>query len=218
MAKIFLAHSKHDEAIKNLFFRAFAGSGVHPVLKEYETVSPLGSESGQINKNMAVQIEEDILMSSAVFVLLSETVQRLPNTAHWIVFESALAKAKQKPVWLFEPFESHGRINITIPYINHFVRFHMTEGWRRYIQSVSASYDETTALVTSGGSLLGLWAASLPGMLIGGLAGYLLTRKEGRPKGFPFTCDQCFVSYEVHLPGGKGEFRCACCNKYWTIT
>lgn len=40
MANIFLAHSRHDEEIKNLFLRAIAGAVVHPVLKEYEDVAP----------------------------------------------------------------------------------------------------------------------------------------------------------------------------------
>lgn len=103
MANIFLAHSRHDEEIKNLFLRAMAGADVHPLLKEYEDVAPLGSQPGLIRRNIALQIDEDILMSRAVFVILSETVQQLPNTAQWIVYEAAQAKAKQKPVWIFEP-------------------------------------------------------------------------------------------------------------------
>ena len=219
MAKIFLSHSKQDERIKNLFLRSFVGSGVHPVLKEYEDVSPPGSPPSQINKNMAEGIENDILMSASVFVILSETVQHLQHTTHWIVWESAQAKAKQKPVWIFEPFDSLGKITIAIPHFNHYVRFQINDWWRKYIHTAVGSYNDTPVLATGGGALAGVGLIGGPiGLIAGGIAGYLLSKPTATPKGFPFTCDRCFLSYEVHLPGGRGEFRCASCNKMWRIT
>jgi hypothetical protein len=219
LAKIFIAHSKKDENIKNLFFRAFSGTGVDHILKEYENASPSGTPPGQINRNMAEEIEQDILMSAAVVVILSETVQQLPNTAHWIVYESALAKSKQKPVWVFEPFDSQGSISLTIPYFNHYVRFRMNDQWRKYIHTIVSSYDDKPILATTGGAMGGAWLiGGIPGMILGGVAGYLLSKKTKTPQGFRFTCDGCFVTYEVHLPNGKGDFRCAACNKRWVIT
>ena len=172
-----------------------------------------------MNRNMAEQIENDIMMSVAVFVVLSRTVQALPNTAHWIVWECAQGKAKKKPVWVFEPFDSLGEITITIPHFTHYVRFQMDDYWQRFIRVVAASYDDRPALATGGGGLAGLWLiGGWAGALIGGVTGYLLSDKTERPKGFAATCDGCFLSYEVHLPGGKGNFRCANCNKMWLIT
>ncbi len=219
MAKIFLSHSKQDEDIKDIFFRGFSGTGVHATLKEYEDVSPLGNSFGQINRNMAEEIENDILMSAAIFVVLSETVQRLQHTAQWIVWECAQAKAKQKPIWIFEPFESLGKIAIAIPHFNHYVRFQMNDEWRKYIHNIVASYNDTPVLMTAGGAGAGLWLlGGLPGVILGGIAGHLLSNKTETPKGFPFICDQCLLSYEVHVPGGLGEFRCACCNKRWLMS
>jgi hypothetical protein len=218
LAQIFLSHSQRDEGIKNLFLRAYPGTNVHLVLKEYETISPAGTPTNQISRNMANEIENDILMSAAVFVVLSETVQALPGTSHWIVYEAALAKAKQKPVWVFEPYDSHGRVNVEIPYFNHFVRLPMNEGGRRFVQQVIASYNDTPVLTTGGGALAGAAVGGWAGLLIGGILGYTLAKKVETPKGVSHTCDQCFVSYEVHVPGGKGEFRCPGCNKLWIIT
>jgi hypothetical protein len=188
------------------------------VLKEYENVSPPGGPPAQINRNMAEQIENDILMSAAVFVVLSETVQQLQHTTHWIAWESGQAKAKQRPVWVLEPFESLSKVEVVIPHFNHYIRFQMDDYWRRYIHTVVASYNDTPILATGGGALAGLALGGPVGAVIGGVLGYGLSSPTVTPKGFPFTCDGCFLSYEVHLPGGKGEFRCACCNKMWVIT
>lgn len=68
MAQIFISHSKRDEDIKNLFLRAFRGTGVTDVYREYENAPPSGVK--------AEDIARDIEFSSAVFVLLSETVRR----------------------------------------------------------------------------------------------------------------------------------------------
>lgn len=215
MAKIFLAHSRHDEDVKNLFLRAFSGSGVGHVLKEYEQVS--GAQPGVINRNIAEQIEEDIMMSAAVFVILTETVQRLPNTAHWIIYECSQAKAKQKPVWVFEPYDSYGKIDITIPRYDHYVRFPPTEDARRFIQNVAAHYTDKPMLGLAAGAAAGGAAVGPVGALIGGALGYFIGGPRQRPKGFSFNC-VCALSYEVHLPGGRGKFRCLHCKQPWAIT
>ncbi len=219
VAQIFISHSKRDEEIKNLFFRGFTGTNVSHVLKEYEDVSPPGTLPDQLSRNMAQVIENDILGSSAVFVILSKTVQALPNTTHWIVWETAQAKALKKSIWVFEPYNDFRAVTITIPHFDHYVRFRMDDEWRRFIHKAAASYNDTPVFVTAGGAGLGaLLVGGLPAVIIGGLLGYLSSTRIECPKGFKMTCDQCFLSYEVHLPTGKGEFRCANCNKPWSIT
>jgi hypothetical protein len=59
VAKNLISHSRSDEKIKDLFFRAFSGSGVDLILKEYEDVALPGTPAGQINRNMANEIEQD---------------------------------------------------------------------------------------------------------------------------------------------------------------
>ncbi|HXM47860.1 MAG TPA: hypothetical protein VN956_08315 [Pyrinomonadaceae bacterium] len=115
MAQIFISHSQRDEGIKNLFLRAFRGAGVTDLYREYEQAPPVGVT--------AELIERDIEGSSAVFVLLSETVEALPSARDWILFECGIAAAKKKPVWVFEPYSSFGKITTTIPRFEHYVRF-----------------------------------------------------------------------------------------------
>jgi hypothetical protein len=82
---------------------------------------------------------------------------------------------------------------------------------------IARSYRDTLALLTGGGALGGLALGGPLGAIIGVGLGYLLSSPNATPSGFGFTCDQCFTSYEVHLPGGKGDFRCVNCNKIWYI-
>src|SRR2546428_9209946 len=112
MAQIFISHSQRDERIKDLFLRAFRGSGVNDIYREYEDAPPTGVT--------AEIIERDIELSAAVFVLLSETVASLPHTMSWILFECGVAAAKQKPIWVFEPYDSFGKITTTIPRFNQY--------------------------------------------------------------------------------------------------
>ncbi len=188
------------------------------VLKEYEDVVVPGTPAAQINRNMANEIEQDILMSAAVFVILTETVQHLPHTWSWIVWECGQAKAKQKPVWIFEPFNSFGKVQINIPAFDHYVRFEVNDEWRKYIHVIARSHRDTPALLTSSGAVSGaVLSGGLLGAIIGGGIGYLLSNASSAPQGFGFTCDRCFASYEVHIPSGTGHFRCVNCNKQWLI-
>jgi hypothetical protein len=107
---------------QNLFLRAFRGSGVNNVYREYENAPPTGVT--------AELIQQDIELSSAVFVLLSETVESLPFTRDWILVLVWSGSRKAKPVWVFEPHSSFGRITITIPCFDHYVGFNDNDAWR----------------------------------------------------------------------------------------
>ena len=84
-----------------------------PIWQEYEDPLP--------NSPIDQQIEQKIMTSSALFVLLSDTIEMLPFTREWIVWESG--KADQKDIWVFEPYESLQRINVVISRFHHYVRY-----------------------------------------------------------------------------------------------
>jgi hypothetical protein len=159
MARIFISHSQRDEGIKNLFLRAFQGSGVDSIYREYEDAPPTGVT--------AELIQRDIECSSAVFVLLSETVLSLPNTMNWILFECGVAAAKQKPIWVFEPYMSFGKITTMIPQFEHYVRFNDNDAWRQYIHSIAASYNDSPMLGRLVITALGGLFFGAPGAVIG---------------------------------------------------
>lgn len=204
MAQIFISHSQRDETIKNLFLRAFRGSGVQDIYREYENAPATGVS--------AELIRQDIELSSAVFVLLSETVQSLPFTRDWILFECGIAVAKQKPIWVFEPYGSFGRITMTIPSFAHYVRFGETDPWRQYINSIAASYDDTPAIARLVVTALGAWVYGVPGAVVSLLGSLAVFPGSEHPEGHPTGCPNCGRAFVAHLPGESEPFRCPNCE------
>lgn len=177
-----------------------------PHLEELEKDPPTGVT--------AEKIERDIQASNAVFVLLSENVESLKHTRDWVNWECGTAK--NKDIWIFEPFESLGKIRVIIPRINHYVLFEKTEEWRKYLRSIIENYDDshvvpTLSALTVGGALLnekdrGEGAAA--GFVLG-LVALLLFNKSKPSFGIDVRCWKCSSNYKIHR---YGNFRCAVCN------
>ena len=123
MAQIFISHSRKDKNIIDFFLEAFAGTNVKPHLEELEKDVPTGITANQIGI--------DIQASNCLFVLLSENVGNLKHTRDWVNWECGTAI--NKDIWIFEPSESLGKINIVSPRLNHYVLFEKTDEWRKYI-------------------------------------------------------------------------------------
>lgn len=213
MSQIFNSHSQRDEEIKNFFFRAFSGTQVIPIWQEYEQHVP----TAVVDQH----IEQGIKSSSALFVLLSETVEKLPFTRDWILWECG--KADQKDIWVFEPNASHQQISVVIPRFHHYVRYEMNPSWRQYINSIVRSYNDS--------GLLG-WAAAGAGIgaalnseergtgaVFGALGGAVIESlcRSKAPSGTTVRCLKCSFTFSVHLSNGMGEFRCAKCNNVMVL-
>lgn len=204
MTQIFISHSQRDEGIKNLFLRAFRGSAITDVYREYEDAPPTGVKAEDITR--------DIELSSAVFVLLSETVASLPHTRDWILFECGVAAAKQRSVWVFEPYESFGRITIAIPRFDHYVRFNDNDVWRQYIHQIAASHNENPMLARLASAALGGWLFGWGGALSLFLVSQFVFRAAERPAGYSTSCPTCGRMFVVHLPRESDAFRCPNCR------
>jgi|ERR1043166_734020 hypothetical protein len=207
MSQIFNSHSQRDEGIKSFFYRAFSGTSVLPIWQEYEE---------RPSRPVDEEIERKIEASSAVFVLLSEKVESLPHTRDWILWECG--KATDKDVWVFEPYESLGKVTVAIPRFKHYVRYHRNQEWRDYINSIIRSYDNSSLLGWAGAGA-GIGAAVSPedrggGALLGSIVGAIVESvvRPTAPTGTPVTCLNCYYAYGVHIPGNRGPFRCAKCN------
>ncbi len=206
MAHIFLSHSQRDKDIIHFFLEAFAGTEVKAHLEELEKEPPTGVT--------AKKIEQDIQMSNAVFVLLSENVENLEHTRDWVNWECGTAK--NKDIWVFEPFESLGKIRVVVPRFNHYVLFERTDEWRKYLRSIIESYDDshvvpTLSASTAGGALLNEKDRGV-GAGVGfavGLVGLLLHSMSKPSFGIDVRCWKCSSNYKVHQ---YGNFRCAVCN------
>lgn len=206
MAQIFVSHSKNDSKTIDFFLRAFAGTKVKPHLEELEKEVPTGVT--------AEKIEYDIRASNAVFVLLSETVEKLPHTRDWINWECGVAN--QKEIWVFEPLPSLGKISVIVPRFNHYGLFEMTDEWRTYLLSIIDSYDDshvlpTLAATAGGGAMLG---GGVIGLGVGLIA--LILKNASKPVlGAAITCCHCQANYRIHR---YGNFRCAVCNEFLLLT
>lgn len=206
MSQIFVSHSRNDKDIIHFFLEAFAGTKVKPHLEELEKELPTGVT--------AEKTDRDIQTSNALFVLLSESVENLKHTRDWVNWECGTAK--NKDIWVFEPFESLGKIRVIVPRFNHYVLFERSDEWRKYLLSIIDSYDDshvvpTLSATTAGGAMLtnkdpGAGAAA--GFVVG-LVGLLLHSMTRPSFGIDVKCWKCFSNYKIHR---YGNFRCAVCN------
>jgi len=209
MAQVFVSHSKQDKDIIHFFLEAFAGTKVKPRLEEFEKEVPTG-----VN---AKKIAEDIQASNALFVWLSENVQNLSHTRDWVNWECGTAINKE--IWVFEPFETLGKISIVVPRVNHYVLFERTEEWRKYMRSVIDCYDDshvlpTLSATTGGGALLGEGPGAAVGFALG-LVGLLLVNSAKPRFGADIKCYKCLSNYKIHR---YGKSRCPVCNENLLIT
>ncbi len=206
MAQIFISHSQKDKGFVHFLLEAFAGTKVKPFLEELEKEPPTGIT--------AMGVEQNIQSSNAVIVLLSENVENLKNTRDWINWECGVAR--NKDIWVFEPFESFGKIKVVVPQFNHYVLFERTDEWRNYLRSIIESYDDShvipaLAATAGGGALLNdkdRSSGAVAGLAVG-LAGLLLQNLSKPSFGVDVRCWKCSSNYKIHR---YGNFRCVVCN------
>ena len=196
--------------------KAFIATNVKPVFEELEKIT-----KGKITRE---EIGRDIDNSRAIFVILSQNVEKIPHTRDWVVCETGFAK--NKDVWVFEPYSQLGRISVITPFLRNYVIFGISDDWLRYISRIIESYDDSqtlpTALVTGGlGALVGSTLSEegdSSGTVLGGIGGAILgvmlsNKSKNRPVGLPIECVNCNSIFNVHLPQGLITIRCPVCNK-----
>lgn len=203
MAQVFISHSQKDKEIIHFFLEAFAGTKVKPHLEEFEKEVPAG-----VNAN---KIATDIQASNALFLLLSQNVENLSHTRDWINWECGTAT--NKDIWVFEPLETLGKIQVVVPRVSHYVLFEKTDEWRGYIRSLVSSYDDshvlpTLSATTGGGALIGEAPGAAVGLAVG-LVGLLLFNISKPAYGITTKCWNCCANYKIHR---YGHLRCPVCN------
>lgn len=209
MSQIFMSHSGRDRGLIDPFKNIFSTSKVKGMFEEYESMLGKQVTSGKIRT--------DIFQSAAVFLLLTESVQNIPHTRDWVVWESG--NARNKPLWLFEPVEQFGKNTVVIPHVTHHVIYGPGEGWFRYLKNIVESYDNSTALPSfvTGTIFLGALFNPLIG-LVGGAGSLMVSCKSNlRPAGKLVCCGLCRSQYRLHYPVGMTSTRCPVCNNVFSI-
>lgn len=205
MAEIFISHSQLDDDLKNFFAKVFSTTAnVKAIWEEYEKIinlEPITSE----------KIKEDIKRSNAVFIILSQNIENNQHTRGWINWESGVASAYNRDIWVFEPFEQLGKNTTIVPHLSHYVLFEINDPWFSYINQIINSYNDLNVFTSMVTKLTELTT-------LGGLAGATIADKSnGRPTGIEIKCNNCSSIYNIHFPILKEysqfNFRCPICNK-----
>jgi hypothetical protein len=204
VAQIFISHSQLDNDLKNFFAKIFSSTKVKAIWEEYEKI---------INQQeiTSEKINEDIRISNAVFITLSQNIENIRHTRDWINWESGVASANNKDIWVFEPFEQLGKITVPIPHLCHYVIFEINASWLNYIYRIITSYDDSNILSTTASKLKEITT-------LNGLVGDIVDdRLNYRPKGIQIKCIHCSSIYNIHYPfpaNGMNRFyfRCPVCN------
>jgi hypothetical protein len=208
MAQIFISHSAKDKKIVEFINRVFASTKVEAKYEEIEAILD--------GRRTAPQIAVDIGRSNAVFILLGENVEKLRHTERWVLWESGVAGANNKEIWVLEAREDHGKISVSIPHLHHDVCFEYSDPWLAYIRAIVFSYDDSHVLpALSAGFATGIATESpAAGILAGGIVALLLAgNKQGPPAGLmAILCTHCQSVYRIHRDPAWNLMRCPVCN------
>ena len=92
MVQIFIAHSSEDTWLIDPVSDALINTGITPYLAELEDPTPLP---------LPQKIEDAIKESEALFAILTSNVMNKPETRDIVNWELSMAKAFQKPIYVF---------------------------------------------------------------------------------------------------------------------
>ncbi len=185
MPEIFVSHMAKDIEYRRYFEDICNLAKTRPIFEELEQI---------VEEKISWQkIMEDIDRSKAVFVILSQNIQdkERKHTRDWIVWETGVAAAKKKDVWVLEPYSELGKISIVIPYLTQYMLFVDNNECKIYLKEIIESYSDRSISRPLG--------ITLP------------------PGNITPYCSHCFSMYEVHIPDNTNRFRCPSCNKLLEI-
>ena len=193
--------------------RAFASTKVEAKYEEIEAILD--------GRRTAQQIAADIGSSNAVFILLGENVEKLRHTQQWVLWESGVAGAANKDIWVFEAHEDHGKLSVLIPHLHHHACFEYSDPWLAYIRAVVSSYDDSHVLpAISAGVATGIASENpVAGIVVGGIVALLLAgNKQAPPAGLmAILCTQLYVGLSNSSRSGL-EFDALSCLQRSTST
>ncbi len=134
LPEIFVSHMAKDRDYRDYFLEICTLAKTMPIFEELEKIV-----KGQITW---YTIMKDIDRAKAVFVILSQNIQKeeQKHTRDWIVWETGVAAAKNKEVWVLEPYRDLDKISVVIPYFTNYMLFEINDEYRRYIKNIIESY------------------------------------------------------------------------------
>lgn len=145
-----------------------------------------------------LKIKNDIQQSSAAFVLLSPHLSGTRYTQNWVSYEVGLACALNKPVWVYEQWESPA--HFPIPYLTDYIVYSPKN--REHLNAIKGlveTYDPSPSLIGLGlGAIVGGALSGGAGAGVGALIGAAALQRK--TPGFSIRCPRqtCGVQYKIY--------------------
>lgn len=172
MVYVFISHSKKDRELVRIIDLNFRSVGITPLFMEFMPE----------RKPPYKKIENNVNISSAIFLFLTQNVKSSDFTQNWISFEVGLAKKANKSLFVVEDVNS--KVHFPVAYLTDYILYEATqiEDWQniqRILQNINQAIENNKLILgfTIGGAVLGALADEkdrVGGGLIGGFAGLIL--------------------------------------------
>lgn len=197
--QIFISHSSKDIDIINFFLEKFSGSGIKPILMEYE--------KGENNRKLTANyIIEEIQRSKAVFVILTQNITKYEHTQNWVAFEIGVAAARrpQIPVIVFREQE----VNFPVPFLTHYFSQPLTRNNQLIIEKHSMSASQPSSSTLQLNFILGKLYESIIDFIIKGDPKSLISMELHN------QCPYCLLKFQYYGWSDKDkddDIKCPCC-------
>lgn len=216
MAIIFISHSKRDASLVANVHQILINVGHRPIIEEFIPET----EKQPIPHD---EITQNVALSHAVFLFLTDNVLATEYTRNWVVFEVGLARQGLKRVFVFE--RQGVPIPYPIPYVTDYMIFDPQS-----IQDLLAIQRIASELVGSIpakmigagaglliGSVFGPLGAAL-GALAGGALGHGFDiQTEARIPVIECPHENCHLRFRYYSPNIV-SFKCPACRQFVTLT
>lgn len=213
MVYVFISHSKKDVDLVRTIDLNFRSVGIAPLFMEFTPESEPPYE----------KIEENINISDAVFLFLTQNVKSSDHTQNWVSFEIGLAKKSNKPLFVVE--DVNNKVHFPVPYLTDYILYEPTEigDWQtiqKILQKIKQTIENNKLLIglTVGGAVLGglLSKGRVSGVLAGGfvglaLGGILIALNEAASADSIKTeCPRCSITFNFY--SRFKSFPCPSCR------
>ncbi|MCE2498711.1 MAG: toll/interleukin-1 receptor domain-containing protein [Nitrosopumilaceae archaeon] len=203
MATIFISHSKKDEDLVLVMEKTLKNMGHTPIIEEFV---PAEERKSVPHKEIRSNVEK----SEFLFLFLTDNVMATEYTRSWVIWESGLASADSKKLFVFERIGTP--IKLPIPYLTDYALFdpdntgdilalqHITKDLGKFRRDI---------LTAVGGAVVGS-AFGPVGMALGAILGYTAGPKQPKPP--VVKCSYCNVSFNYYSSRHRA-FSCPSCRR-----
>lgn len=211
---VFISHSKKDGELVGVIDHNFKTVDITPLFMEFTPES----------KPPYTKIEENLNLSAAIFLFLTQNIKSSDYTQNWISFEVGLAKKSNKPLFVIE--DANNKVHFPVPYLTDYILYEQTkiEDWQKIhnvLRKLKENVEKNKLIIslTVGGALVGgltdkkdgargMLLGSFTGLVLGGIINALIQSipvESTRVK-----CPDCKLEFNFY--SRFNDFPCPSCR------